>query len=81
MWHSRSHAWFKHVVERDQHDIMAYECAFIDDDAALILELAAHVDKDALANHGVLSAVGVERWKHPNTLRHLTSPKLLQQVM
>jgi len=67
------------MVDGGQHDVMADECALVDGDAALILELAAHVDEHPFTNDGVLAAVGMKRREHAYRLGHLSSPKLLQQ--
>ena len=68
----------KVVVDGCQHDIVTYECTFVNGDAALILEFTTHVDEDSFANDGVLTTVGMERWKHAYRLGNLTPPKLLQ---
>ena len=72
--HTLTLSWVKVVVERCQHDIMPDECSFVDGDAALILELAAHVDEDPFANDGVLSAVGMERREHAYRLGNFAPP-------
>ena len=66
------------VVDGSEHDVVTDERAFVDGDAALILELAAHIDEDMFANDGVLAAIGVEGWEHAYRLGHFTTPKLLQ---
>ena len=66
------------MVDGSQHDVVADECAFVDGDATLVLELAAHVDKDSFTDGGVLAAIGMEWWEHANRLGYLTPPKLLQ---
>ena len=68
----------KVVVDGSEHDVVTDERAFVDGDAALILELAAHVDEDMFANDGVLATIGVEGREHAYRLGYLTSPKLLQ---
>ena len=68
----------KVVVDGSEHDVVTDERAFVDGDAALILELAAHIDEDMFANDGVLAAIGVEGWEHAYRLGHFTTPKLLQ---
>ena len=71
----------KVVVERCQHDIVSDECALVNGDAALILELAAHVDEHPLTNNGVLATIGMERREHTYRLGNLTPPKLFQQIV
>ena len=68
----------KVVVDGSEHDVVTDERAFVDGDAALILELAAHADEDMFANDGVLAAIGVEGREHAYRLGHFTTPKLLQ---
>ena len=68
----------KVMVERCQHDIMPDECSLVDGDAALILELAAHVYEYTLAYDGILTAIGMEWWEQAYRLGNFTSPKLLQ---
>ena len=51
----------------------------VDGDAALVLELTAHVDEHALAQHSVLAAVGVEWRKHTHALGHFSAKQFLQQ--
>ena len=62
--HTLTLSWVKVVVDGCQHDIVSDECALVDGDAALILELTAHVDEDPFTNDGVLTAVGMKRRKH-----------------
>ena len=69
------------MVDGSQHDIVTNECAIVNGDSALVLELAAHVDEHPLTNNGVLTTVSMKRREHPNRLRHLSSPQLFQQIM
>ena len=76
--HALTVGWVKVVVDGCQHDVVTDESALVDGDAALILELAAHIDEDMFANDGVLAAIGVEGWEHAYRLGHFTTPKLFQ---
>lgn len=52
--------WVKVVVHGGQHHVVAQKGTVTQGDAALVLEVAAGVDKDPFAHRGVLAAVGVE---------------------
>lgn len=62
--------WRHGMVERGQHHIVADEGAVANVNAALILELAAHVEKDALPNVDIFPAVGIKGWEKPEALVH-----------
>ena len=49
----------------------------VNGDAALVLKLATHIDEHILADDGVLSAVGMERWEQAYRFRHFPSEQLL----
>ena len=79
--HALTVGWVKVVIDGCQHDVVTYECTLVDGDAALILELAAHVDEYSFTNDGVLAAIGMKRRKHSYRLGYLTPPKLFQQIV
>ena len=58
------------MVEGSQHHIVADKCPIPDENAALVLKLAPHVDKDIFANVDILSAVGVKGREKPEALIH-----------
>ena len=58
------------VVQSGQHHIVANQDAVADENAPLILKLAAHVDKDMLADVDVLTAVRVEGREQREALIH-----------
>ena len=58
------------MVQRGQHHIVTDEGAVPDIDAALVLEFAAHVDKDVFPDVDVLAAVGVEGREEAKALIH-----------
>ena len=74
--HALTHGWVEVVVDGGQYDVVTNERTFVNGDASLVLELAAHVDEHSLSNDGVLSAVGMEWWEHAYGLGNLTSPKV-----
>ena len=76
------------VVEGSQHHIVADECAVPEVNAALILEFAAHVDKDVFPDVDVFAAVGMEGREEPEALVHRLAdelgeefPQLLRRVV
>ena len=62
--------WRHGMVERGQHHIVADEGAVADVNAALILELAAHIEKDVLPDVDVFPAVGIKGRKQAKALVH-----------
>ena len=64
------------MVQGGQHHVVADEGTVVDVDAALVLELAAHVDKDMFADVDVLSAVGIKGWEQPEALVHRLADEL-----
>lgn len=60
----------KVVVHGGQNHVVAQEGAVAQGDAALVLEVTAGVDEDALAHGGVFTAVGVEGREEAEALVH-----------
>ena len=58
------------MVHGGQHHVVAQKGTVTQGDAALVLEVAAGVDKDPFAHRGVLAAVGVEGGKEAEALIH-----------
>ena len=79
--HALTLSWIKVVVERCQHDVVAYECTLVNDDTSLILKLAAHIDENSFTNDGVLAAIGMKRRKNAYRLGNFPTPELLQQIV
>lgn len=51
------------MIERSQDDIMADEDIIADENAALVLELAAAIEEDMLANVDILAKIRIKRRK------------------
>ena len=51
------------MIERSQDDIMADEDIITDENAALVLELAAAIEEDMLANMDILAKICIKWWK------------------
>ena len=62
------------VIERAERGVMTDEGIVVDEDTALVLELTAHVDEHPFTDVCVLAAVGIERRKHTERLRHVYRP-------
>ena len=68
------------VVQGSQHHIVADEGAVLDENAPLILELAAHVDEDLFADVDVLAAVRVKGREQPKALIHRLADELGEEL-
>ena len=64
------------MVEGGQYHVVADEGAVPDGDAPLVLELAAHVDKDVFPHMDVFAAVGVEGGEKAKALIHRPAGEL-----
>ena len=53
--------WINVVVQGSQHSVVSYKCSVSDEDAALVLELAACIDKNMVPDSDVFSKISVER--------------------
>ena len=62
------------VIERAECGVMTDKSIVVDEDTALVLELTAHIDKHPFADMRVLAAIGIERRKHTERLRHVYRP-------
>ena len=67
------------MVECGKHDAVPDLAAVAEGDAAVVLEVAAVVDKDLFAQVYVLAEVGIERGKYPNRCRYGLAGKLGKQ--
>ena len=66
--HTLSFLWVQVMVECCKNDVMPNQGSFVDEDAALVLELATHIDEHPFRKHGVLSAIRMEWREHTNGL-------------
>ena len=62
------------VIERAECGVMTDEGIVVNEDTALVLELTAHIDEHPFADMRVLAAIGIERRKHTERLRHVYRP-------
>ena len=58
---------------------MPNQGSLVYEDAALVLELATHIDEYPFRKHGILSTIRMERWEHTNSLGNFPAEKFLQQ--
>ncbi len=70
----------KVVVQRGQHYIVPNQRPVTDDDAALVLKLAAGIDENAVSERDVLSKIGMERRLDPYPLADRLCGDLLKQL-
>ena len=56
--------WFQKMVERSKHHIVPYLASIADEYAAMVLKMAAGIDKHILAHLDVLTEIGIKRWEH-----------------
>ena len=68
------------VVDGAERGVVTDQAVVADVDTALVLELAAGIDKRAVAHHRVFPEVGVERREHADALGHLKAPQLGEQM-
>ena len=61
------------MVERGEHDIVPYLTSVANDNAAMILKMAAGIDKDILPDSDILTEIRVEWWKDTQRWRYLVT--------
>ena len=73
-YHARPLRRIGDVIERAERSVMTDKSIVINEDTALVLELTAHIDEHPFADMRVLAAIGIERRKHTERLRHIYRP-------
>ncbi len=71
-WLNRGHG----VIQSGQHHIVADQRTVPDENAALVLKFAAHVDKDMLSQVDVLSTVSIKGRKQPKSVIYRLTDEL-----
>ena len=67
------------VVQGSQYHVVADEGAVADVDAHLVLEFAAHVDKNVFSNVDVFPTIGIEGGKQAKALIHRGTDELREE--
>ena len=68
------------VIDCTKCYIVSYKTIIANEDASLILELTTAIDEYPLTDMGILSTIGIERWKHAECLWYVNVPKVGEQL-